>query len=115
MNMREIEAEAEYTKEGHALFERVLRECGECCACGEPLFPKSKHVNIMCLNKVAEWQYPVWGNVLTDVPSIHASAVLCDQCITGKVDAVKHAIEFNTETGVLTYHLVSGLKDGCCE
>lgn len=93
------------------LFERVLRERGTCCNCDEPLFPKSEHINMLCLNKVAEWKYPVWGNVLTELPAVHASAVICDQCVEGKVDDVRHAIEFDTETGVLTYHLVSGLKD----
>ena len=66
---------------------------------------------MVCLDKLASWEYPCWGNVLLrDVPVNRASAILCDRCIEEKRE-IKHAIEWDTEHSYVRYHNVTYLKD----
>jgi len=81
-----------------------------CCSCGGS-FKDSGHINVVCLNKLATWQYPSWGNILVldKYPMNRASAILCDSCIQERRPA-KYAIEWNNERTQVKYHKVEDLK-----
>jgi len=88
-----------------------IKENLHCCSCGGSL-QDSEHINIICLDKLATWQYPRWGNVLVHekYPMNRASAILCDRCIQEKQPA-KYAVEWNNERTQVKYHKVEDLKD----
>ena len=90
--------------------EEWIKRVVKCCACKRSL-QDSRHVNVVCLNKLATWQYPRWGNVLVmdKYPTNRASAILCDRCIR-KQRTAKYAIEWDERTYV-KYHRVEDLKD----
>jgi hypothetical protein len=88
-----------------------IRQHVRCCSCGKPL-KKSKHINFVCLDKLATWNYPTWGNILVKekYPEPRASAVICDKCLKEK-RIIKYAVEWSRETGEVKYHPVSELRD----
>ena len=97
---------------------------GKCCAC-EGSLKDSKHLNLVSLDKIANWKFPTWGNILAkkeeDRAGIRAVAIICDGCVEHKT-LIKFAIDIEiigndpqkseaiTET-VIRYHEISTLKD----
>ena len=97
---------------------------GKCCACEKPL-KDSKHLNLITLDKAANWEFPTWGNVSAkkaeDRKGVRAVAIICDSCVEDKT-VIKFAIDVKvvgndpqkseaiTET-VIRYHDVTTLKD----
>lgn len=102
-------------------FGEFLKEAGKCCICEAPL-SESENTNMVMLNKIAKWEQPSWGNVLSSNLEgfKFALAVACDNCVdpeTGKVIGgdVKFAIEVATNIEGeqrLSYHDVTKLRDG---
>jgi hypothetical protein len=108
---KKVEGEAEGSLNTLDSFQRVLHQDGMCCICEGRVFPESKHTNILLLDKIANWKFPVWGNILLNLPAVHASAIVCDSCVEGTMEDVKYAIEFDAKVGAIIYHPVSELKD----
>lgn len=52
-----------------------------CTACDRPLREGGEHINWVMLNKKAEWDSPIGGNVLYDVPGEYAMTLICDECM----------------------------------
>jgi len=73
---------------------------------------KSKFINSVCLDKLATWEHPIWGNILVKdkYPEPRATAILCDDCIRKKKKA-KFAVEWNKDMSQVIYHRVEDLKD----
>ena len=88
--------------------ESFIREKVKCCACGGSL-KGSQQINLMCLMKEAEWEYPCWGNFLLRVHGF-ASAVLCDKCVKEN-KKVKFAVEWDKNHEIVKYHPVKDLVD----
>jgi len=88
-----------------------IKQNVKCCACGGSL-QNSKFVNGVCLDKLATWEHPIWGNILVKdkYPEPRATAVLCDDCIRKKRKA-KFAVEWNKDYSQVKYHKVEDLKD----
>lgn len=89
----------------------ILKRQGKCCITGKPLVD-SKHVNLVNLDVKAQWNYPVWGNILTGVEGMALAVVHDDAINKGQpISPVKYAIEI---TGKLNkeihYHEVETLK-----
>lgn len=82
-----------------------------CCSCGGSL-KSSEHINVVCLDKLATWEWPRWGSILVldKYPMNRASAILCDRCIRGQRTA-KYAVEWDNEHTYVRYHRVGDLKD----
>ncbi|MDH7478080.1 MAG: hypothetical protein QHH17_06845 [Candidatus Bathyarchaeota archaeon] len=83
----------------------------KCCACGQPM-ANSKHVNDICLDKEATWDYPVWNNILVveKHPEKRATAIICDNCVETK-RKIKYAVGWNRNHSNLKYYPVEQLKD----
>jgi len=99
-------------------FSEYLLENGQCCICDDPL-SDSEHLNLIQLDKVATWKYPVWGNILSEDKEInHAIAVVCDYCISPEgqiIGEIKFAIEVDMaedKTQTIYYHDVRKLQSG---
>jgi hypothetical protein len=85
----------------------------------------SKHLNMVTLDKFANWKFPTWGNILAkkkqDQIGVRAVAIICDGCVEHKT-LIKFAIEVEI-TGndpqkseaiietVIRYHDLKQLKD----
>ena len=91
--------------------DRWVKANVRCCSCGGSL-QDSGYINVVCLNKLATWDYPRWGNILVmdKYPTNRASAILCDRCIRERRTA-KHAIEWDSEHTYVRYHRVENLED----
>lgn len=91
--------------------DKWIRANVRCCACGGSL-RESRHINIMCLNKLATWEYPRWGNILVKdkYPINRASAILCDRCLDEQRE-IKHTIEWDLKRTYVRYHKVDDLED----
>jgi len=76
-----------------------------CCACAGSL-RRSKHVNLVSLQRRATWQYPVWRNVLTGEDG-EAVAVVCDACLDANRE-IQEAVEFRGAE--VLYHTVIDLE-----
>jgi len=92
-----------------------VSENGRCCACEAPM-KDSKHLNLITLDKAANWEFPTWGNVSAkraeDRKGVRAVAIICDDCVENKT-LVKFAIEVEIvghET-VIRYHDITTLRD----
>ena len=88
---------------------------GKCCTCENPL-KDSKHLNLVTLDKAANWEFPTWGNVsakrVEDRKGVRAVAIICDGCVECKT-VIKFAVEVEIvghET-VIRYHDITTLKD----
>lgn len=57
-----------------------------CCGCDEIISNKGEHVNLICLPKKADWEFPTMGNVVFDIPSVYATAIMCDDCLENDTD-----------------------------
>ena len=111
-----------YQRERPSGWEVALRFEGRCCACGGSL--ENGFLNLVNLDKYAEWGSPAWGNVLAqeeDKSQVHrACSVLCDGCIelmkfsrSTLGPPIKWAVEIYREGEAykLRYHDVKLLKD----
>jgi hypothetical protein len=83
-----------------------IRRRARCCACGGPM-RRSPHMNLVCLERKAEWKYPQAGNVLTGEGG-QAVAIVCDRCLDDKATIV-NAVEFRD--GQILYHQVEQLAE----
>ena len=92
-------------------FDDWVKRVVKCCAC-EGSMQDSKHVNLICLNKMATWEYPRWGNILVSdkYPTNRAGAIICDRCIEER-RKIKFAIEWDNKRTYVKYHKVEDLKD----
>lgn len=82
----------------------------KCCGCGTPIGQSGNNINIVCLNKRVEWDFPTAGNVLTG-ESGRATAIVCDRCISLK-KPLKYAVKFNGPLAKdVEYVLVENLMD----
>jgi hypothetical protein len=92
-------------------WEAFIRKRVKCCACQGSL-KNSKHINGICLDKLATWELPVWGNILLkDLhPEKRALAILCDECIDKKRNP-KFAVEWDENYENVKYHPVESLQD----
>lgn len=90
--------------------ERKIRERVRCCACGKSL-KSGKHVNVICLDRLAAWKYPCWGNILAmdKYPMNRAMAVLCDRCVSESQQS-KYAVEWCNDLKIVKCHPVEGLQ-----
>lgn len=78
-----------------------------CCACRRPLRDGGRCVNIVPLDRLAEWEYPTWGDPAVPACDGRAVALLCDICVTtGR--AVEWAVE-SMGAGRVAYHPVKDL------
>lgn len=86
--------------------EELFRKA-KCCSCEKPM-KKSKYLNLIQLNHFANWQYPVFGNVLDKDPNLQnrAGAIICDDCFDQK-PKIKYALEF--KDGTIIYHPIDEL------
>ena len=82
-----------------------------CCSCGGSL-ESSRHINILCLNRLATWEWPRWGNILVmdKYPVNRAPAILCDRCVEENRE-IKFAIEWDNERTYVRYHKVEELQE----
>jgi ribosomal protein L37AE/L43A len=87
-------------------FEQLVMDKVNCCGCGRPM-SRSAHLNIMDTARVATWDYPVCGNVLSEDRTGRAAAFMCDRCIEQN-HAPRYAVEFTKDRDVL-YHELAGL------
>ena len=87
-------------------------ETHKCCSCGQPLCDHPyTGVNVIQLPYLANWSYPVMGNVLQGTSGI-ACAVQCDPCLRSKA-VIQWAIEYSGKLEIeeaIKYHPVSELK-----
>jgi len=98
----------------------AIRAEGKCCAC-EGSLKESDGINLVMIDKYAEWEFPCWGNML--LPPEHPKAgmnraigVCCDNCIdasTGKAKPIKLALEVNLldDKVLINYHDAEKLRD----
>lgn len=94
----------------------LIKAIGKCCVTDEPL-STSKFITAVQLNKIAKWRYPVWGNVLYNIPSIHAIAFIHDNAVDDNgalKGAVKYAIEC-TDDDMIIYHPIDELEDAAVQ
>jgi len=91
--------------------DRWIKANVRCCSCGGSL-KRSRYINIVCLDKLATWEYPTGGNILVrdKYPEPRATAILCDRCIRLRREP-KYAIEWDSEHTYIKYHKVEDLKD----
>lgn len=84
--------------------EEIAAKC-RCGACGG----KIGRLNLCQLDRLALWEYPVGGNVLTGEDR-RAIAVLCDACVDGVIDVsgIREAVEFAGDE--VFYHPVEELE-----
>lgn len=80
-----------------------------CCCCKGSL-NESEYVNLVETEKLANWEYPSSGNVLTGVFGL-AVAVLCDGCVEAGRKPL-FALQFSgySDDGVY-YHELDELED----
>lgn len=90
-------------------FNNWVIENVNCCACGGKLEP-TNYVNIVELQKVATWKFPVFGQI--DIPNYEprALAIVCDKCLANQVK-IQRCIEWEGIPHQIKYHDVDGLKD----
>lgn len=90
-------------------FNGWVRDNIKCCACGGTL-EASSCINVVELEKVATWKFPVFGQV--DIPDYEprAMAIVCDECMRNKVK-IQRCIEWEGLPYLIKYHDVECLKD----
>lgn len=87
-----------------------IKEIGKCCYCGGSM-ETSEFVNVVNLNKKAEWEYPHWDNVLLKDEFEHvnrACSFLCDQCVDKKNIPI---YSYSMVDSKIFYHDISRLED----
>ena len=100
------------------MFEEIedwIRKNIKCCACGGTL-ETSKFINVVRLEKLATWKFPVFGPI--DIPDYkpRATAIICDECMQKK-EKIRRCIEwekspYQEESPYqVKYHEVESLED----
>lgn len=87
-----------------------IRERVRCCACGGML--RRGTINMVGLEKIATWKYPVAGNFVTG-ESGRAVAIVCDGCVRRKKEPTR-AVEFRSASDdkvEVHYHRLETLMD----
>lgn len=79
-----------------------------CCGCGGPL-PQRGPLNVILLDKRADWHFPTHGSVLVDGSGGRAVAVLCHYCLHEDV-APKTAVEVVAD-GSIRHHPIDRLVE----
>ena len=74
------------------------------CCCGEDHTVRQggSHVNLVALNKIADWPYMINTNFLIP-PELRqncATAVICDRCLKDKVKIIYAITAFDTVKGI---------------
>lgn len=95
--------------------ESWVRKNVKCCACGGSL-ETSRFINLVGLDKIATWKFPVFGRL--DVPDYKplAAAMICDECVQ-KREKVRFCIEWEESPCQeespykVRYHEVEDLED----
>lgn len=80
-----------------------IRDKVRCSACQG----KISRINLVQLDRLATWEYPVCGNVVTGEQG-RAVAILCGPCADGRRE-VKEAVEFRE--GEVVYHPIETLTE----
>lgn len=90
-------------------FNDWIRNNVKCCACGGSM-EASSCINIVELEKVATWKWPVFGQL--DVPDYEprALAIICDECQRNKVK-IQRCIEWEGSPYLVKYHNLENLAD----
>jgi hypothetical protein len=88
--------------------EQILKE-GKCCITGKPL-SDCKHINMVELDRVATWEFPRSGNLITGlkgvaVALVHDETIGADGLVKGEI---LHAVKF-TKDGIV-YHNVQDMQ-----
>lgn len=86
-------------------FEQFVKDKVNCCSCGGPM-SHSAHLNIMDTGRVAEWDYPLCGNVLSEDRTRRAAAFMCDACIDAG-SMPMYAVEFTKDREIVYHELAS--------
>jgi len=95
------------------MFENIedwARKNVKCCACGGKM-ETSKFINLVGLEKLATWKFPVFGQI--DIPDYkpRAAAIVCDEC-KQKKEKIRYCIEFEGSLYQVKYREVDSLEDG---
>jgi len=88
----------------------IIKEKGKCCFCRGTM-NTSEFVNIIHLNKKAEWEYPHWDNLLLKDEYDHvrrACSFLCDQCIEENRNPI---FAYSMDDGKIFYYMLENLHD----
>ena len=88
----------------------IIKQFGKCCYCGGSMF-SSEFVNMINLNKKAEWEFPNWDNILLKEEFEHikrASSFLCDNCIEKNNNPI---FAYSMNDNKIFYHDISRLED----
>jgi len=99
------------------MFEHIedwIRKNIKCCACGGTL-ETSEFINVVKLEKVATWKFPVYGYVDILDYKPQAAAIICDECIRKK-EKPRYCIEweespYHDSPCQVKYHDVGSLED----
>ena len=65
----------------------------KCCACNCIIGENGKNINLVQLPRIATWEYPISGNLLTGTKN-RAIAIVCNVCIENNVP-INYAIRFD--------------------
>jgi len=90
-------------------WEEFIRKRVKCCAC-DGTMGNSEHINMIQLDRKANWKFPTAANILSSDVRPRAMSVVCDKCVNGKCSP-KYAIEWNQKTRKIRYHKVDGLEN----
>jgi len=71
---------------------------------------KSRHINMIQLDRKATWQFPTAGNILSSDARPRAMSVICDRCVNGKCSP-KYAVEWDQKTCEIRYHKIEDLEN----
>jgi hypothetical protein len=89
-------------------WDEFTKKYGKCCITDKPL-SNSTYLNMVQLNYLAAWKFPVWGNVIS-VEKNMAVAFVHDDCFENEyVGEVKYAVEYREDPQRLIYHPVDSL------
>jgi len=88
----------------------IIKQVGKCCFCGGSM-ESSEFVNMIQLNKKAEWEFPHWDNLLLKDEFDHinrACSFLCDPCIEKKNNPI---FAYSMIDNKIFYHDIDRLED----
>jgi hypothetical protein len=92
--------------------EQTIREKAKCCISGRPLID-CQHCNLVVVDFVPSWEFPVEKNLLIPGSPTRAMAIIHDDYVTAgryhpSRDKIKFAVEFRK--GEIIYHPVEDLQ-----
>jgi len=96
-----------------------------CCSCMKPIREGGSHINNICLQRLAKWEYPTWSNFFY-FEFKGAVAIICDDCLGIDEDPYmtpkkmrrgfkfknppKFAVQIDTQNKTAFYYRISKLK-----